>query len=230
MHEFPTQLGVFPLPSVVLFPDALLPLHVFEPRYRSLVADCLSTHRHLVMAVLKPGHEEDYAGTPDVHEVGCVGRILHHEPYDDGRSDLVLRGVVPVRLRRFVAAQPFRVAEVEPVAAREDDCFLAADGAKARIQELHDLLELASPGCVEKLHQAMPTSDAPSSALELLHSVAMHLPVEVGQKLEWLACPGSLSRYRMIRKKLCDLAAARTLGKICLERYSDLCPEDPKSN
>ena len=62
MDRIPEQLGVFPLPHVVLFPHALLPLHVFEPRYRALVHDAIHGSGRFVMSVLKPGYEESYHG------------------------------------------------------------------------------------------------------------------------------------------------------------------------
>ena len=60
MSTIPDQLGVFPLPHTVLFPRTLLPLHIFEPRYRALLEDALRDSRRIVMAVLKPGYEPDY--------------------------------------------------------------------------------------------------------------------------------------------------------------------------
>ncbi len=227
MSELPREIGVFPLPDVVLFPGALLPLHVFEPPYRSLIAASLATHRHFVMAVLKPGCEED-SDAGDIHSIACAGKIVKHAPLPDGRSDLIVRGGPIVEIEEYVASTPFRVARVK--VRPEEDCFITAPGAKRRVQELHDLLELACPGSLAKLRETLTVDGSARGGLELLHVVAMHLPVDVTLKLEWLACPGSLSRWKCIRKKLCELASARSLGKDCLHRYSDLCPEDPQAN
>jgi Lon protease-like protein len=224
MSELPREIGVFPLPDVVLFPGALLPLHVFEPCYRSLVEGALATHRQFVLAVLKPGRDD----SAEVHDIGCMGKIVKHAPHADGRSDLIVRGGPIVNIEEFVASSPFRVARVK--VRPEEDCFVTAPGAKQRVQELHDLLELACPGSLVRLQEALPVDGTPRGGLELLHVVAMHLPVDVALKLEWLACPGSLSRWKCIRKKLCELASARSLGKVCLERYSDLSPDDPQAN
>ncbi|HET9888166.1 MAG TPA: hypothetical protein VFR10_11690, partial [bacterium] len=110
------------------------------------------------------------------------------------------------------------------------DCFAAAPGGKERAQELCDLLELACPGSVKKLREKAQIEEGARGGLDLLHIVAMYLPVEVTLKLEWLACNGSLPRWRMMRKKLCELASTRTMGMICLERYADRYPQDPASN
>lgn len=227
MSELPREIGVFPLPNVVLFPGALLPLHVIESHYRALVADALATHRHFVVAVLKPGNEES-AEAGDVHAIGCTGKIVKHAPHPDGRSDLIVRGGPIVDIEEFVSSTPFRVARV--TLRRETDCFITAPGAKQRVQELHDLLELACPGSLARLREALPVDGTPQGALELLHVVAMHLPVDVDLKLQWLACPGSFSRWKCIRKKLCELASKRSMGRVCLERYDDLCPDDPQAN
>ena len=67
-------LPVFPLPNVVLFPEAILPLHVFEPRYRELVREVLSGRKLMAVARLKPGFEDDYEGRPPVFDVCGVGQ------------------------------------------------------------------------------------------------------------------------------------------------------------
>jgi Lon protease-like protein len=92
------ELSIFPLPSVALFPGALLPLHVFEPRYRELVAHALSGRKILAVARLKPGFEGDYEGRPPVFEVCGVGAIESHSQRPDGRYDIALRGLSRVRI------------------------------------------------------------------------------------------------------------------------------------
>ena len=98
LESFDGLARLFPLPNVVLFPGALLPLHIFEPRYRELVADAMDTDRLITMVLLKPGSEDDYEGNPPIYEVGCLGQIIHHEPMEDGRSNLILRGLCRVHI------------------------------------------------------------------------------------------------------------------------------------
>jgi Lon protease-like protein len=83
---------------VVFFPETVLPLHVFEPRYRRLVADCLAGERRLAVVKLRPGWEKDYDGRPPVHDVGCVGEILQAEALPDGRFNILLDGRLRVRI------------------------------------------------------------------------------------------------------------------------------------
>src|SRR5688572_33039349 len=67
---------LFPLPNVVLFPKAVLPLHIFEERYKAMTADALSGHRRIAMALLQRGWERDYYSRPMVEPIVCVGQIL----------------------------------------------------------------------------------------------------------------------------------------------------------
>jgi len=228
MADHPRTVGVFPLPHVVLFPEVSLPLHIFEPRYRALLRDALAGDGRIAMAVLKPGYEEDYEGCPDVYPTACVGRIVEHEALPDGRSDLILRGEAVVRIERFVSDAPYRSANVRPLS--EGHCFADAPGVEERCRELHDLLDRACPGCVEALRSRWPRDFDEECSVELLHTVAMHLPVNLERKLEWLACPGSLERWESMRKTLREMGDLRTLRRRILRRYEDLAPEDPTGN
>ena len=68
-------LPLFPLPNVVLFPNVFLPLHIFEPRYREMVADAIAGDRMIGMVLLRPGWENNYEGRPPVYPIGCSGLI-----------------------------------------------------------------------------------------------------------------------------------------------------------
>lgn len=93
---------VFPLPQVVLFPEALLPLHIFEPRYRQMLADCLAASRAIVIAQL------DRSGAGRIAEVAGAGVIVDHQPLPDGRANIVVAGRARVRLDELVLEDPPR--------------------------------------------------------------------------------------------------------------------------
>ena len=78
-------LPIFPLPNVVLFPNVFLPLHIFEPRYREMVADAVASDRMIGMVLLRPGWQGDYEGRPPVFPVGCSGVITHVDKLEDGQ-------------------------------------------------------------------------------------------------------------------------------------------------
>src|SRR5438094_9346098 len=92
------RLPLCPLPNVVLFPNVFLPLHIFEPRYREMVADAVASDRLIGMVLLRPGWNDDYEGRPPVYPVGCSGVLTHVERLSDGRYDIVLRGLERFRV------------------------------------------------------------------------------------------------------------------------------------
>ena len=96
----PSRIPVFPLPNVVLFPKTYLPLHIFEPRYRTMVSDAAMNGQCIGMALLKDGWETDYYGHPPVFSMGCVGRLASVQTLADGRSNILLQG-----LERFTIEQ-----------------------------------------------------------------------------------------------------------------------------
>ena len=92
-HAFPKRLPVFPLNSAVLLPGAVLPLHIFEPRYREMVTDMLAAESLVAMAYLEPCDPEVYETRPPFRRTVCVGRLLHHEALENGRSNIALLGI-----------------------------------------------------------------------------------------------------------------------------------------
>jgi hypothetical protein len=83
---------MFPLPDVTLFPHALMPLHIFEARYRALVADALARDRRLCIAQLQPGYEATYAGKPAVRAVAGAGEIVKWQRLPTGRYNILVKG------------------------------------------------------------------------------------------------------------------------------------------
>ena len=103
------RLSIFPLGGALLFPRAMLPLHIFEPRYRALVSDALARDR--LIAMIQP---RDAAPVPELYSIGCVGRIAQVEALEDGRYNIVLEGQQRFRLNGEIAATtPFRQIEAD---------------------------------------------------------------------------------------------------------------------
>jgi ATP-dependent Lon protease len=103
-------LPVFPLPQTVLFPGALLPLHIFEPRYRAMVKDALATNKTLAIALIRETGERDANRNPPIEPVAGVGIIIDHAELADGRYNILLRGRARVRLEELPFVPPYRRA------------------------------------------------------------------------------------------------------------------------
>jgi uncharacterized protein len=104
---------IFPLPNVVLFPKTVMPLHIFEERYRAMTRAAIEGDGTIVMVLLRRGWEGEYHGNPAVHEIACLGKIETYEELEGGKYNLLLTGVQRVRLVREIRNSPYRLAEVE---------------------------------------------------------------------------------------------------------------------
>ena len=122
------SLPIFPLPDLTFFPHTMLPLHIFEARYRAMITDCLSRDRRLAVVGLRPGYEESYEGRPAVHDVMGVGRIVQWERMATGRFNLLLQGECRARIDRELPADTlYRMVAATPL----DDIGVDAPGVEA---------------------------------------------------------------------------------------------------
>jgi ATP-dependent Lon protease len=133
LENFSGIIPLFPLPNIVFFPNSLLPLHVFEPRYRQLVEDIIDSERIIGMVLLKPGWEKSYYDKPEIFSVACMGRIISVEIEKDGRSNIVLYGLKRVKIVEILYDAPYRLARVNLM---EDIHGVNEEGHQKRIFEL----------------------------------------------------------------------------------------------
>jgi len=228
VDDYPDCLAVFPLPHVVLFPHVHMPLHVFEPRYRALLEGAAEDSGRFAMAVLKPGWEPQYNGCPPVHEWACAGRIVDHVKLPDGCSDIILKGERVVRIEEFVQEAPYRRAQV--TALPEQAGFEHGEYTTERVAQMRTLLERACPGAIDRLESCLVQSPEDDGGLELMHTLAMNLPVDLERKLSWLTAGGTLARWQAISSTLERLAAAREQRGRVLRQYEDVRPDKPGRN
>lgn len=106
---------LFPLPNVVLFPGAILPLHIFEERYKQMTTDALRNAGTVTMALLRPGWEMCYQQNPAIHPIVCIGTIASHQRLPDGRYNFLLKGEARARIVKECSPGPYRVATLEPL-------------------------------------------------------------------------------------------------------------------
>ncbi len=199
-------LPLFPLPNVVLFPNVFLPLHIFEPRYREMVADALASDRMIGMVLLRLGWERDYEGRPPVYPIGCSGVLTHTERLPDGRYNLVLRGIERFRIVEEDHAHSYRRALVEPLAERP-----LGPADRAAIQRQRSKLEsMLGPSESSGGDPRMPAS---MSDEDLVHALAQYLDLEPLEKQALLEQPCLRSRAESLVELLeMKVMMARTPG------------------
>lgn len=112
--KLPEQVAVMPLPNAILFPRVLLPLYIFEARYKEMLEDCLAGDRMFAVALLRKGWEHE-GRNPAPYRVATVGLIRTCVGRPDGTSNVILEGVARVSICEYVRQRPYRVARVEPL-------------------------------------------------------------------------------------------------------------------
>ena len=184
-----TRLSIFPLPGALLFPGLHLPLHIFEPRYRAMVSDAMARDRRIAMIQPRPDSED--ADTPDLFDVGCVGRIAEVEALDDGRYNLILQGLTLFRVRReLVVTTPFRQVEAELLPTTADETLSL--GARAS-------LEMESRRFAEAHGYSVDwTSVGRLDDVSLVNGVAQIAPFDVAAKQALLEAPDLATRAEML--------------------------------
>ncbi len=131
LKDFDNICRLFPLPGVVLFPHSVLPLHIFEPRYRQMTEDALATDRLIAIVQLRPASEWEAPDRPALETYGCLGRIFKHERLADGKFNFLLLGRKRVELTREVSTgKLYRMAEVRVI---EDVDAAIADDRRAEL-------------------------------------------------------------------------------------------------
>lgn len=189
----PATIPIFPLPNAVLFPGVFMPLHIFEPRYRRMVADVLSGERIIGMVLLRPGWEDHVEGRPAVYETGCAGLLTHVEQLPDGCYDIVLKGLARFRVRSEDQSRPYRMAAVETLDDAVDQT--ERDALEAGRQEL----ELALTPLLERAERCLPSNLADE---ELVNGLSQYLDLQPVERQALLECPGSGSRCRLLLELL----------------------------
>ncbi|HSK03118.1 MAG TPA: LON peptidase substrate-binding domain-containing protein [Kofleriaceae bacterium] len=202
-----TSLPIFPLPNSVLLPGGLMPLHVFEPRYRDLTRDCLAGTQLMAIARLRPGYETTYYGRPPVYERCGVGRIICSEELPDGRFALLLRGVARVEIARELPAdRPYRLVEARFLPDESCDADDARDHHRRLISLCDRLAEVIDQGGPQ-LRDLARSFESPGACAD---AIAAALIMDADERQELLeACDPMVRLQRTlgyVSHLLCELA------------------------
>ena len=200
-------LPLFPLPNVVLFPNVFLPLHIFEPRYREMIADAIASDRMIGMALLRPGWERDYEGRPPIYPVGCSGVMTHVERMPDGRYNLVLRGLERFRIVKEDHGLSYRRALIEPLPEQPP-----TGEARNAIRSCRAKLESMLAPTAQRAG-ADPRMPAAMSDEDVVNALAQYLDLEPLEKQALLEKPSLRSRAESLVELLeMKIMMARTPG------------------
>ena len=184
---------LFPLPNVVLFPRAVLPLHIFEDRYKTMTADVLAGNRMIAMALLRPGWEKDYYQTPAIEPVVCVGEILSWEQLPDGKYNFLLQGRTRARVISESKWKAYRVGELS---ALEETATLEIDLEQERSRMI-ELFSAAPFGALPIARQFRELLDGPIPTEAIADLAAFNLLEDIPVKqalLEDLDVPHRIGR------------------------------------
>jgi uncharacterized protein len=202
-------LSIFPLPNAVLFPGTLMPLHVFEPRYRAMIRDALADTKALAVARLRPGFERDYEGRPPVFEICGAGRIIEHLEHEDGRYHLVLRGVARVRiLSELPPLQPYRVVRAETI----DDVAVDPRLSAALVTQIQALWQELGPRLPDALRDLADITRGADDAAAFSDRLAAVLAGDADVTQALLSEADPTERLRMIAERLRAVADSLAPG------------------
>ncbi|HEY7359174.1 MAG TPA: LON peptidase substrate-binding domain-containing protein [Streptosporangiaceae bacterium] len=189
---------LFPL-GTVLYPGLVLPLHIFEERYRRLLGDLLAgpEPREFGVIAIRKGRETGIEGVSALYEIGCTAALRQVARHDDGRFDVVVVGTQRFRLLGLDQSRPYLQGEIELLAEETGDEAAAALAARAVQRAFRDYLDvLATQGSAR-----VDVPDLPDEPVLLSYLVAASMIVDLGDRQVMLAEPDAASR----------LAAERTL-------------------
>ena len=214
------ELPIFPLPNVVFFPFTLLPLHIFEPRYKKMVSDALQAEQRIGMILLRPGWRSHYFENPDVYPTGGMGVIKQHVEREDGEYDILLKGQSRFRILEFLQDRPYRVARIRLLREGSPKPKQAAQVSARLLEFLQKLARYQFPDTLD------PDKAAQMDFPTLVNSICTSLQISVSDK-QWL-----LEKRDVEARATTLLSLLETkLNQIrAVSRFAHLKPEDPHVN
>jgi Lon protease-like protein len=194
-------LPLFPLP-VVLFPGVALPLHIFEPRYRRMLADCLASDRRFGLIFLPESTAE--RDLPQ-GQVGCVAHIESAEPLPDGRSNIIVSGEDRFALERFIESQlPYHVARVTGYT----DLPEPREPLESLADEVRTLFERVAQAARLITDDRSPVPELPSDPTLLAYRIASLIDTTPQMRYQLLASRSALGRLREMQTLLADAVSS----------------------
>jgi Lon protease-like protein len=179
----PGTTPVMPLPGASLFPHALLPLYIFEQRYRAMLAHALDDGRMFCVALLKP-QRSDWKSPHDFYNVATVGLIRACVGREDGTSNLILQGLQRVRLTAFVQETPFPIARIEAIESVDPESEVESYGLGEKVLEIYSKLKRNGREFPEKVDRYLSDLGDPGMLADLMAATFVNDPFRRQQLLE----------------------------------------------
>ena len=193
MIRIPREVPIMVLPNAVLFPHSLLPLHIFENRYRQMLSHCLTGERMFSVALAKTGIREP-KGVEDLRSVAGIGLIRACVGNENGTSNLVLQGLARVRIVDWTQEEPFRIAEIELIESRIGNA-IEADALGEKVKELCVRIQQLGlplpPNLLEQMHQI----DSPEILADVVGAAFVS---ELAPRQQLLESPDVAERLRLL--------------------------------
>jgi len=202
-EDFNGQVRLFPLPELVVFPHAMQPLHIFEPRYCDMLADALASDSLIAMATLVGGPGQAYSQRPEISPNICIGKIVSHVETEDGRHNILLIGAKRARVRReLLTNRSFRIADVDVAADFSPPGDPAAYFTLRRaVLDAFASVIPVNATVQQNLHELMTGQMGLGPITDI---ISFTLPLGTSAKLALLAQPDVCQRARLLIRLLQD--------------------------
>jgi Lon protease-like protein len=181
----PEQIPVMPLPGALLFPHALLPLYIFEPRYREMLEHALNHHRMFSVALIKPQHAQ-WRSPEDFFHIAGLGLIRACVGRGDGTSNLILQGLERVRFTSFEQATPFPIATIDTLES-DSVSSVETEALAAKVLELYSKFKGAGRQLPAKVDQYLSDLGDPEMLADLVASTFINDALRRQRVLEELS-------------------------------------------
>ena len=204
--NFARPMPLFPLSTAAMLPQQVVPLHIFEPRYRQMVEHVLDGAGQIAIGVFHGAHwKQEYHGNPPIRPFVCIGQMVQHEKLPEGRYNILLHGICRARVRELLppdADHEYRRVTLEPMQGEGDESDLAA--SRERLERALSSDPLEQMTTAEPILEYLRNAEVPTSAVLELVSFTMISDPEVRYQL--LAEPDAASRAEIIEQELGELS------------------------
>ena len=218
LKEFSGAAPLFPLPDVVFFPKTFLPLYIFEPRYRRMIADAALGEKMICMTLLKPGYEDDYEASPPIYSIGSLGYMEFKGDRSDGTSNILLVGLAKVRIKEVASEHDYRMGELTLL-------------TESRGDEDTEILKQKVFRGFERMSSQSGFPQIPKQFKEVIdfemavNFLASHLPVEGAEKQKMLELDDVSLRAKILVQFMESGIGVEEMGG-----FDSISPGDPRMN